>query len=76
MRTLNSLAVLFAIGCYVPLALADDASVTISSPADGAKLGRAMPRGAVSPLTIVRRPFPERSGAIPYATVFTCNCGP
>ena len=40
MRTLESLAVLLAFGCYVPLALAGDASVTISSPADGAKLGR------------------------------------
>ena len=41
MRILKSLAVLLAFGCYVPLALADDASVTISSPADGAKLSRA-----------------------------------
>ena len=40
MRTLKSLAVLLAFGCYVPLALADNASVTISSPADGAKLSR------------------------------------
>ena len=40
MRTLKSLAVLLAFGCYVPLAFADDASVTISSPADGAKLSR------------------------------------
>ncbi len=40
MRTLNSLAVLFAFGCYVPLVLAADATVTISSPADGAKLSR------------------------------------
>jgi len=40
MRALKSLAVLFAFGCYVPLALADDASVIISSPADGAKLNR------------------------------------
>ncbi len=38
MRTLISLAVSIAACCYVPLALADDASVTISSPADGAKL--------------------------------------
>lgn len=38
MRTLNSLVVLLAFGGYVPLALAGDASVTISSPADGAKL--------------------------------------
>lgn len=41
MRTLKSLAVLLVFGCYVPLVLADDASVTISSPADGAKLSRA-----------------------------------
>jgi len=34
------MAVLLAFGCYVPLVLADDASVTISSPADGAKLSR------------------------------------
>lgn len=40
MRTLNSLAVLLAFSGYVPLALADDASVNISSPADGAKLSR------------------------------------
>ncbi len=40
MRALKSLAVLLAFGCYVPLVLADDASVTISSPADGAKLSR------------------------------------
>ena len=40
MRTLKSLAALLAFGCYVPLALADDASVTISSPADGSKLSR------------------------------------
>ena len=50
MRALNSLALSLAFGCYVPLALADgyapdapadDASVTISSPADGARLSRA-----------------------------------
>ena len=40
MRTLKLLAVLFAFGCFVPLVLADDASVTIFSPADGAKLSR------------------------------------
>ena len=40
MRTLNSLAILLAFGCYAPLVLADDASVKISSPADGAKLSR------------------------------------
>ena len=43
MRTLKSLAALLAFGCYVPLALADDASVTISSPADGTKLSWAEP---------------------------------
>lgn len=38
MHTFNSFAVLIAVGCCVPLALAGDVSVTISSPADGAKL--------------------------------------
>ncbi len=41
MRTLKSLALLLALGCYVPLVLADDAAVKISSPADGAKLSKA-----------------------------------
>jgi hypothetical protein len=40
MRTLKSLAVLLAFGCYVPFALAAEASVAISSPADGEKLSR------------------------------------
>jgi len=40
MRTLNSLAILLVFGCYAPLVLADDASVTISSPANDAKLSR------------------------------------
>lgn len=40
MRTLKSLVVLLAFGCCVPFVFADDASVTISSPADGAKLNR------------------------------------
>lgn len=40
MRTINSLVILLAFGCYVPLVLADDASVVISSPANGAKLSR------------------------------------
>ena len=40
MRTLKALAVLLAFGCYVPFVLAADASVAISSPADGAKLSR------------------------------------
>jgi len=37
---LKLLAALLAFGCCVSLALAEDASVTISSPADGAKLSR------------------------------------
>lgn len=41
MRTLKSLAVLLAFVCNIPFALAADASVVISSPADGAKLSRA-----------------------------------
>ena len=40
MRILKLLAVFFSFGCYVPFVLADDASATISSPADGAKLSR------------------------------------
>ena len=40
MRALKSLAVLLAFICHVPLVLADDASVTISSPSNNAKLGR------------------------------------
>lgn len=40
MRTPKSLALLLAFGCYVPLVLADDASVKISSPAEGAKLSK------------------------------------
>lgn len=40
MRTLKSLTVLLAFFCYVPFVLAADASVDISSPADGAKLSR------------------------------------
>ena len=40
MRALKSLAVLLAFGCYVPFALAAEASVAISSPADGEKLSR------------------------------------
>ncbi|CAH1387858.1 hypothetical protein [Candidatus Nitrotoga sp. M5] len=38
MRTLHLLAISLFLGCYVPVALAADASVTISSPADGAKI--------------------------------------
>ena len=40
MRTLKLLAVLLAFSFYVPLVHAADASITISSPADGAKLSR------------------------------------
>ncbi|MBI4936620.1 MAG: hypothetical protein HY846_00090 [Nitrosomonadales bacterium] len=43
MHTFNSFAVLIAASCCIPLALAGDASVTISSPADGAKLNWAEP---------------------------------
>lgn len=38
MRILNLLAISFFLGCYVPVALAADASVTISSPTDGSKI--------------------------------------
>ncbi|CAH1190229.1 conserved exported hypothetical protein [Candidatus Nitrotoga sp. BS] len=38
MRTLNLLAISLFLGCYVPVVLAADASVTISSPTDGAKI--------------------------------------
>ena len=41
MYTIKSLSVLLAFGCYAPLALAADASVVISAPADGAVLSRA-----------------------------------
>lgn len=41
MGTIKSLAALLALGCYVPPVLADNASVTIFSPADGVKLSRA-----------------------------------
>lgn len=40
MRNFKSQIVLLVIGFYVPFALAADASVAISSPADGAKLSR------------------------------------
>ena len=43
MRTLKPLSVLFAFCCYAPLVFADDASVTIFMPADGAKLSRTAP---------------------------------
>lgn len=38
MRTVNSLALLLVFGCYVPVVLAADAKVVISSPAEGAKI--------------------------------------
>jgi hypothetical protein len=41
MRPLKSLALIAAIALYTPFALAADGSVTISSPADGAKLSRS-----------------------------------
>jgi len=40
MRKLNLLAIIFTIGCYVPIVLAADASITIFSPLDGAKISR------------------------------------
>lgn len=40
MRILNPLVILLSFGCYVPFVLAADASVTISSPPDGAKISR------------------------------------
>ena len=38
MRVFFSLAILFTLGCYAPVTLAADASVTIFSPKDGDKL--------------------------------------
>lgn len=38
MRILNLLVISFFLGFYVPVALAADSSVTISSPTDGAKI--------------------------------------
>ena len=38
MRIVNSLALLLAFACYVPVVLAADAKVVISSPAEGAKI--------------------------------------
>jgi hypothetical protein len=40
MRKLNLLAISFLFGCYVPIVLAADASISISSPLDGAKISR------------------------------------
>ena len=40
MRMLNPLVILLSFGCYVPFVLAADASVTISSPPDGAKISK------------------------------------
>ena len=41
MHKFNSLALLLACSFYVPLALAADGSITISAPADGAKLSHS-----------------------------------
>jgi len=38
MRKLNLLVLSFLFGCYVPVVLAADASISISSPVDGAKI--------------------------------------
>ena len=38
MRIFHVLAALIVLGCHVPVALAADASVTISSPQEGAKM--------------------------------------
>lgn len=43
MRTLKLLAVLLAFNCYVPSVLAADASIKISSPAEGATLSKTAP---------------------------------
>ena len=40
MRKLNLLVISFLFGCYVPVVLAADASISISSPVDGAKISR------------------------------------
>lgn len=40
MRILNLLVISFVFGCYVPVVLAADASISISSPLDGAKISR------------------------------------
>ncbi len=40
MRILNPLIISLFLGCYIPVVLAADASVTISSPLDGAKISR------------------------------------
>lgn len=40
MRKLNLLVISLFLGCYVPAVLAADASISISSPLDGAKISR------------------------------------
>jgi hypothetical protein len=40
MRKLNLLVISFIFGCYVPVVLAADASISISTPLDGAKISR------------------------------------
>lgn len=40
MRKLNLLIMSFLFGCYVPIVLAADASISISTPPDGAKISR------------------------------------
>ncbi|MEO6421965.1 MAG: hypothetical protein ABIR84_04590 [Candidatus Nitrotoga sp.] len=40
MRLLKPLIISFFLGCYIPVVLAADASVTISSPPDGSKISR------------------------------------
>lgn len=40
MRKLNLLVISFLFGCYAPVVLAADASISISSPLDGAKISR------------------------------------
>lgn len=40
MRILNPLIISLFLGCYIPVVLAADAKVTISSPLDGAKISR------------------------------------
>ncbi len=40
MRKLNLLVISLLFGCYVPVVLAADASISISTPIDGAKISR------------------------------------
>ena len=55
MKKFNSLALVLAASIYAPIALAADASVTISSPADGAKISSA----ASVPVTYEVMPGPK-----------------